>query len=96
MTRVKIYQPAKTAMSSGKGNTKNWVLESDNGNSQYIEPIMQWTATTSTIKQIKLFFPTKEQAIQFAENKSWSYHVMEPKTKKIIPKSYTDNFARPK
>ena len=27
MVKAKIYQPAKTAMQSGRGKTKNWVLE---------------------------------------------------------------------
>ncbi len=95
MISVKIYKPAKSAMQSGRGNTLNWVLRYDRENSQYVEPIMQWTASTSTKSQVRLLFPTKEEAISFAEKNGWKYVVTEPHTKQIKPKSYTDNFIRP-
>lgn len=96
MTSVKIYKPAKTAMSSGRCKTCKWLIEMEAGNTQYVEPVMQWTASTTTQNQIKLVFESKEQAIQFATKNNWDYKVIEPHTKKILPKSYTDNFTSPK
>jgi hypothetical protein len=95
MITVKIYKPAKTATQSGRGNTQNWVLQYENENSQYIEPVMQWTASTSTKSQVKIPFVSKEEAIMFAEKNGWKYILQEPHKKIIKPKSYTDNFIRP-
>ncbi len=94
MITVKIYRPAKTAMSTGRANTQYWVLEYLEEKTQYIEPVMQWTASTSTKPQVSLNFPTKEEAIQFALKNEWTYKIIEPKNRKIIPKSYTDNFIK--
>lgn len=94
MINVKIYKPAKNAMQSGRGNTLNWVLERNNGGSQYIEPVMQWTASNNTSKQVRLTFGSKEEAISFAEKNGWECTVIEPHTRTIRPKSYTDNFTK--
>lgn len=94
MTAVKIYKPAKTAMSSGRAKTKRWVLVFDRENCQYTEPVMQWTGATSTQSQIRLFFETKEEAVAFAKRHRWVYHLIEPHTRVIKPKDYTENFTR--
>jgi hypothetical protein len=93
MIKVKIYKPAKNAMQSGRANTLNWIMERNNGNAQYIEPVMQWTASNNTGKQIRLTFETKEDAVNFAEKNGWHYTLIEPHTRTIKPKSYTgDHF----
>lgn len=94
MITVKIHKPAKSAMQSGRGNTLNWVLQYESKDTQYVEPVMQWTAGTSTKPQVILEFPTKEEAIAFAEKNGWKYNVVEPHKKIIKPKSYTDNFMK--
>lgn len=92
MISVKIYKPAKTAMSSGRGNARNWILQYEREKSQYIEPVMQWTASTSTRQEVKLLFPTKEEAIAFADKNGWKYTLFEPHAKYVKPSNYTDNF----
>jgi hypothetical protein len=94
MINVKIYQPAKTAMQSGRANTQNWVLQYDSEKSQYVEPIMQWTASNSTTPQVTIPFSSKEDAISFADKNGWKYTVVEPHKTVIKPKSYTDNFIK--
>ena len=66
MKKAKIYKPTKTAMQSGKRNTKNWILEFDtldNG----INPLMGWETSKDTLSEIKLEFQTKDQAIKYAK-----------------------------
>ena len=58
---LKIYKPAKTAMQSGKGKTKNWVLEFDTENTG-INPLMGWETSQDTMSEVRLEFITKEQA----------------------------------
>ena len=93
MKKVKIYQPTKTAMQSGLGNTKSWVLEFetiDNGTNL----LMGWESSTDTMSEIKLEFSSKENAIEYANNNKLDYSVIESQKRKLVKKSYSDNFKR--
>ena len=91
LKKAKIYIPSKTATQSGKNNSKKWLLEFNRGNSNY-DYLMNWTSTSDTQSQVKLFFDNKEAAIDFATKNNIEYEVQEPKNSKKIIKSYADNF----
>ena len=91
MRKAKIYKPTKTAMQSGNRNTKNWLLEFDTLNTG-INPLMGWETSNDTMSEVKLEFSTKEQAINFAKKNNIIYYIVEPQKRKIIKKSYSDNF----
>jgi|TARA_B110000438_G_scaffold205736_1_gene197408 NADH dehydrogenase (ubiquinone) Fe-S protein 4 len=91
--KVRIYKPTKTAMQSGNRNTKKWLLEFDTKNSG-INPLMGWESSTDTNSEIKLEFETKDQAIVFAKKNNLDYYLIEPQKRKVIIKSYTDNFLK--
>ena len=44
------------------------------------------------MSEVKLEFSTKEQAINFAKRNNIIYYIVEPQKRKIIKKSYSDNF----
>jgi hypothetical protein len=91
--KAKIYQPSKTAMQSGKARTKFWVLEFDKSNSSK-DFVMGWTSSSNTNDQIKLKFETQEQAIKYAEENNIQFNLITPNKKKLIIKSYEDNFLK--
>ena len=93
MRKAKIYKPTKTAMQSGNRNTKNWLLEFDTLNTG-INPLMGWETSNDTMSEVKLEFSTKEQAINFAKKSNINYYIVEPQERKIIKKSYSDNFLK--
>jgi|TARA_B110000014_G_scaffold218252_1_gene173214 NADH dehydrogenase (ubiquinone) Fe-S protein 4 len=93
MRKAKIYKPTKTAMQSGTRNTKNWLLEFDTLNTG-INPLMGWESSKDTMSEVKLEFSTKEQAINYAKKNDIDYYVIEPQKRKIIKKSYSDNFLK--
>ena len=93
MKKAKIYKPTKTAMQSGNRNTKNWLLEFDTLNTG-INPLMGWESSKDTMSQVKLEFSTKEQAINYAKKNNIDYYIIEPQKRKIIKKSYADNFLK--
>ena len=95
MSKAKIYKPAQTAMQSGKGNSKNWLLEFDTLNNG-INPFMGWETSKDTMSEVKLEFLTREQAINYAKNNNIDYYIIEPQKRKIIKKTYTDNFLKNK
>jgi NADH dehydrogenase (ubiquinone) Fe-S protein 4 len=93
MKKVKIYKPTRTAMQSGKRNTKKWLLEFDtldNG----VDPLMGWESSKDTMSEIKLEFSSKEQAINYAKKNDLDFYIIEPQKRKIIKKSYSDNFLK--
>ena len=93
MKRAKIYKPAKTAMQSGNRNTKNWLLEFDTLNTG-IYPLMGWETSNDTMSEVKLEFSSKDQAVNYAKKNNINYYVVEPQKRKIIKKSYSDNFLK--
>ena len=93
MKKAKIYKPAKTAMQSAKRNTKNWLLEFDTLDTG-INHLMGWDTSKDTMSEIKLEFSTKDQAVNYAKKNNINYYIIEPQKRKIIKKSYTDNFLK--
>ena len=93
MKRAKIYKPAKTAMQSAGGNTRNWLLEFDTLNTG-INPLMGWESSKDTMSEVKLEFPDKKSAIRYANKNKIEYYVVEPKKRKILIKSYANNFLK--
>ena len=89
---ARIYRPAKTAMQSGNAGTKSWVLEHEPDAPSSLEPLMGWTSSTDTRRQVKLAFATKEEAIAYATRVGIPYRVQEPKEKARRTMSYSDNF----
>ncbi len=94
--RAKIYQPAKTAMQSGKGKTHHWFLEYEKPAPGRPDALMGWNSQPDTITQVKLRFDTKDEAIAYATTKKIDYVVSEPKHAVVPPKAYAENFSHAK
>ncbi|MBN9490161.1 MAG: ETC complex I subunit [Alphaproteobacteria bacterium] len=90
--KVRILRPAKTAMQSGRANTKEWVLESE-PLPKGVDPLMGWTSSRDTMQQVQLWFPTLDEAKAHAERNGWQYTVETPHAPAVRPKAYADNFA---
>jgi len=91
MSKAKIYIPSKTAMQSGRNKSKKWLLEFDKNKSSN-DFLMNWVSSEDTQSQVKLFFDTKEAAINYANKNNIKFQIIEPKKSKLILKSYADNF----
>ena len=93
MNKAIIYIPNKSPMQSGIAKNKKWVLE-------FIikdptkNPLMGWESSSDTLSEIKLEFSTKELAISYAKKKKIDFELIEPKKRKIVKKSYADNFLK--
>ena len=89
---IKIYQPSKTAMQSGRGKAKQWLAEYKSEIDSTKDKLMGWISSSDTRNQIKLFFDTKEQAVDWAKKNNYQFYVVEPQKRNIKPKSYASNF----
>lgn len=91
-----LIQPqSKSAMQSGKKNTKKWLMTLiEENNSRAITPTMGWVGSNNTNTQLQFHFSNKEQAIAFANSKGFEYVVIDQKKSSITPKSYASNFLQ--
>ena len=90
--QVRIYQPTRNAMQSGKGNTKQWVLQFTAPAKREADPLMGWTSSDNTTQQVVLKFDSKEEAIAYAQREGYAYVVEEPKARRLQSRAYADNF----
>ena len=80
-------------MQSGLKKYEKWVLEYIT-NDTSINPLMGWESSDDTYSELNLEFSTKELAIEYAKKNKIDYEIIESNTRKIIKKSYADNFTK--
>ena len=90
--QVRIYQPPKTAMQSGRAS-KRWLLEHEPASARAVEPLMGWTSSADTRSQLRLWFDSKEEAVAYATRKGLMYSLEEPRPSAVEPMGYGDNFS---
>ena len=90
--KAKIYKPSKTAMQSGRSKYNKWVLKFSDQKNQFKDTMMGWNGGSSTVSQIELKFSSKEEAVSYAKKNSIDYEILETSERKVINKSYADNF----
>ena len=90
--KAKIYKPAKTAMQSGRAKYNKWVLKFLDQKNQLKDTMMGWNGGSSTVSQIELKFSSKDEAVSYAKKNSIDYEILETSERKVINKSYADNF----
>ena len=93
--QAKIYQPARNAMTSGQAKTRDWVLEYTPAAARSVDPLMGWTSSGDMTSQVRLTFPSKDAAIEYARDKGLAFVVSEPNKRKhnIRKGGYGENFA---
>jgi len=93
MKKAKIYKPSKTVMQSGLKKNNKWILEYITMQTG-INPLMGWESSTDTLSELRLEFSTKDLAIDYAKKNKVEFEIIESKNRKIIKKSYSDNFTK--
>ena len=93
MKKAKIYKPSKSAMQSGTKKYNKWILEFIT-NDPTINPLMGWESSNDTYSELRLEFSTKELAIEYAKKNKIDFEIKEPRKRKIVKKSYADNFLK--
>ena len=80
-------------MQSGIKKFDKWIIEFIT-EKPGINPLMGWESSTDTSSELRLEFSSKELAIEYAKKNKISFDLIEPKIRKIIKKSYADNFTK--
>ena len=80
-------------MQSGLAKNNKWILEYKTKDPTK-NPLMGWESSSDTYSELKLEFSSKDLAINYAKKKKIVYEIIEPKKRKIVKKSYADNFLK--
>ena len=91
MKKAKIYKPSKSVLQSGNKKFDKWIIEFITDRPG-INPLMGWESSTDTYSELKLEFKNKDLAIEYAKKNKIDFELIDAKTRKIIKKSYADNF----
>ena len=91
--KAKIYIPTKTSMQSGLGKGDKWIIDFETPNAG-INPLMGWETSSDTLSELNLEFSTKELALEYAKKNKIDFEIIEPQKRKIVKKSYADNFLK--
>ncbi len=80
-------------MQSGLGKSVKWILEFETKDPTK-NPLMGWESSSDTLSELRLEFSTKDNAINYAKKKKIDFEIIEPKKRKVVKKSYSDNFLK--
>ncbi len=89
---ARIYQPARTAMSSGMAMARKWILEFTAETPCCKDPLTGWDGRDETQNQVCLKFDTLEEAQGYAVTRDIAVRVDRPHPRKKTAKFYADNF----
>ena len=78
-------------MQSGLAKNNKWILEFRTKDPTK-NPLMGWESSSDTLSELKLEFSSKELAINYAKKKKIDFEIIDQKKRKIVKKSYADNF----
>jgi len=91
MKKAKIFKPSKSVMQSGNKKFDKWIIEFVTDRPG-INPLMGWESSTDTYSELKLEFKNKDLAIEYAKKNKIDFELVDSNKRKIIKKSYADNF----
>jgi len=95
VVKARIYQPTRSAMQSGQASTRDWVLEYAPASAKQVDPLMGWTGGSDTQAQVRLRFPSREAALDYADENGIEAQVciVQKRKPNIRPRGYGENFA---
>lgn len=93
MARVRIYQPFKNPMQSGRRKTKKWILAFEKIAPESPSLPMGWLSSQDMRQELKLTFPSLLQAIEYAKRHNLTHTVCNAYSPEPLPKAYQNNFT---
>ena len=91
---AKVYKNIFSATQSGKHKGDCWILEPICSKNYIKDNLMGWSGGRDAKQQIKLKFTSLSDLERYAEQNKISLEIIQPKEKKVIIKSYSDNFIK--
>ncbi len=92
MPSVRIFQPAKNAMQSGRAMTRSWIVEFEPSAAVRPNQLMGWSGGDDTSRQVRLAFDSQDEAVAYAKKHGLAYEVQQPRERIVRVRAYSDNF----
>ena len=92
MTVARIVQEQRKTTQSGKAQAGSWTLEFERQQAQRPDPLTGWNGSGDTNTQIRLRFDSKEEALDYAERKGLTVHLVPAAPVVLKLQAYADNF----
>ena len=92
MPIARITEEQRKTTQSGKAKTGLWTLEYERTEAQRPDPLTGWAGSSDTNTQVKLTFPTKDEAIAYAKRKGLEIHLVPAPPVALKLQAYADNF----
>lgn len=82
--RVTIFQEPKSTMQGGN-RKRQWIMQFEQTSPLRPDPLTGWPRSDDPYHHIRMTFPDRESAIDFAEQQGWEYRVVKspPKAKPV-------------
>jgi hypothetical protein len=92
---ARLYRASRGVTQSGRAGSGDWILDFEPEVPPDHDWLMGWVMSSDVLQQVRLTFPTKEQALSYAERQGWRVEVQEPP--RVCPprRSYAENFVVP-
>ncbi len=79
-------------MQSGGARTRSWIVEFEPSAAVKPNPLMGWSGSNDTRRQVRLCFDGRDEAIAFAKSHGLDYQVQPPRDRIVRAKAYSENF----
>ena len=89
---ARIFQRPKNAMQSGRARTDDWVLEFVPAEAQRPDPLMGWSGSGDTQRQVTLNFASADEARAYAAKYGIEARVIPTPPRQLKIQAYADNF----
>ena len=92
MTTARIIEVQRRTTQSGKAQDGSWTLEFERERPLRADPLTGWAGSGDTKTQVRLTFPTRDEAIAYATKEGFDIHVVPAPPVKLKLQAYADNF----
>jgi hypothetical protein len=90
---ARITQRIKNAMQSGRARVGDWTLEFEPAEAKKPDPLTGWAGSGDTREQVRLTFPSLEEAQAYAERYGIAATVVPGHDRSLKLQAYADNFS---
>lgn len=89
---ARVYRRSPNPMQAGRARAGAWIVEFEPHLKPGIDPLMGWVSSADPLQQVRLSFPTLDEAVGYCRRQSLAFEVETPPPHKAKAKSYTENF----
>ena len=92
MTIARIAELDRKTTQSGRANAVGWLLEFERKEPLRPDPLTGWNGSGDTNPQVRINFPSKEDAIAYCVKHGLQYHLVPAPPARLKLQAYADNF----